>query len=174
LASRLFDYDMDIDFGRLLSAKVPRLTVLRGAERHVAVDGVELPTDPGERINGGTIFSANGLQLVAQVNVRCRTDSIDGDAEHCHHREPLNLQHRHKPRGQGRQHAVAPAYNPRSSKAPTMTLSHFPKPNIPNNDVPEEFEPGAPPVEPDEGPVPDHIPDDPEHDRVIDPGAIRA
>jgi len=157
LASRLFDYDMDIDFGRLLSAKVPRLTVLRGAERHVAVDGVELPTDPGERINGGTIFSANGLQLVAQVNVRCRTDSIG-----------------HKPRGQGRQHAVAPAYNPRSSKAPTMTLSHFPKPNIPNNDVPEEFEPGAPPVEPDEGPVPDHIPDDPEHDRVIDPDAIRA
>ncbi len=29
---------------------------------------------------------------------------------------------------------------------------------------------GAPmPVEPDEGPVPAMIPDDPEHDRVIDP-----
>jgi hypothetical protein len=55
-----------------------------------------------------------------------------------------------------------------------MTLSHFPKPHIPNSDVPEEFEPGAPPVEPDEGPVPDHIPDDPERDRVINPGAIRA
>lgn len=34
---------------------------------------------------------------------------------------------------------------------------------------PEEQD-GAPmPVEPDEGPVPANIPDDPEHDRVIDP-----
>jgi hypothetical protein len=40
-----------------------------------------------------------------------------------------------------------------------------------NNDVPEEFEPGAPPVEPDEGPVPAPVPDDPEHDRVVDPAA---
>ena len=31
-------------------------------------------------------------------------------------------------------------------------------------------EDGSPlPVEPDEGPVPDMIPDDPEHERVIDP-----
>ena len=52
-----------------------------------------------------------------------------------------------------------------------MTSTHFPKPHHPNDDVPEEFEPGAPPVEPDEGPVPALIPDDPEHDRVIDPGA---
>lgn len=50
------------------------------------------------------------------------------------------------------------------------TLTHPPKPHHPNNDEPEKFEPGAPPVEPDEGPVPAHIPDDPEHDRVIDPG----
>jgi hypothetical protein len=37
--------------------------------------------------------------------------------------------------------------------------------------VPDEFEPGSLPVEPDEGPVPAGIPDDPEHDRVIDPEA---
>ena len=43
-------------------------------------------------------------------------------------------------------------------------------PSSPHKDVPEEFEPGAPPVEPDEGLVPAHIEDDPEHDRVIDPG----
>lgn len=35
---------------------------------------------------------------------------------------------------------------------------------------PDEFEPEGLPVEPDEGPTPDHIPGDPEHDRVIDPG----
>ncbi|WP_180130785.1 hypothetical protein [Rhodoferax sp. BLA1] len=49
-----------------------------------------------------------------------------------------------------------------------------PQPDLPDNDVPDEFEPGAPPVEPDEGPVPAFIPDDPEHERVIDPGAKRA
>ena len=38
-----------------------------------------------------------------------------------------------------------------------------------HDNVPDEFEPGAPPVEPDEGPVPASIPDDPEHDRVVDP-----
>jgi hypothetical protein len=43
------------------------------------------------------------------------------------------------------------------------------KPNHPNNDVPDEFEPGSNPVEPDEGPVPDSIPDDPEHARLISP-----
>jgi hypothetical protein len=52
-----------------------------------------------------------------------------------------------------------------------MTLTHPHKPHPPSNNVPDEFEPGAPPVEPDEGAVPSHIPDDPEHDRVIDPGA---
>jgi hypothetical protein len=51
-----------------------------------------------------------------------------------------------------------------------MTPTHFPKPHQPNQDVPEEFEPGAPPVEPDEGPVHPFIPEDPEHERVIDPG----
>ena len=50
-----------------------------------------------------------------------------------------------------------------------MSHAHTSKPHHPNNDVPEEFEPGAPPVEPDEGPIPPLIPDDPEHDRVIDP-----
>lgn len=50
-----------------------------------------------------------------------------------------------------------------------MSRAHAHKPHHPDNDVPEEFEPGAPPVEPDEGPVLPAIPDDPEHDRAIDP-----
>ena len=44
------------------------------------------------------------------------------------------------------------------------------KPDHPNNDSPDEFEPGSNPVEPDEGTVPASIPDDPEHDRLISPG----
>jgi len=52
-----------------------------------------------------------------------------------------------------------------------MSHAHLPKPHHLNHDVPEEFEPGAPPVEPDEGPVPPLVPDDPEHDRVVDPAA---
>jgi len=55
-----------------------------------------------------------------------------------------------------------------------MTSTHFPTPPHPYTDVPEEFEPGAPPAEPDEGPVPVFVPDDPEHDRVLDPGANQA
>lgn len=50
-----------------------------------------------------------------------------------------------------------------------MSRAHAHKPHHPDNDVPDEFEPGAPPVEPDEGPVLPAIPDDPEHDRVVDP-----
>jgi len=53
----------------------------------------------------------------------------------------------------------------------TRPLLHLP--HHPGNDVPDELEPGALPVEPDEGPVPSHIPDDPEHERVIDPGEIQ-
>ena len=56
-----------------------------------------------------------------------------------------------------------------SALSTRTTMAH--KPNYPNNDVPEEFEPGAPPVEPDEGPVPDFIPQDPEHERLVDPAA---
>jgi len=51
-----------------------------------------------------------------------------------------------------------------------MPRVRFHKPYEPNNDVPERFEPGALPVGPDEGAVPAFIPDDPEHDRIIDPG----
>jgi len=54
-----------------------------------------------------------------------------------------------------------------------MTPTRIPKPHPPNQDVPEELEPGAPPIEPDEGPVPAFIPEDPEHERVIDPGENR-
>ena len=54
-------------------------------------------------------------------------------------------------------------------------MSHAPSPtqHHPHTDVPEEFEPGAPPVEPDEGPVPAQLPDDPEQDRVVNLG-VRA
>ena len=55
-----------------------------------------------------------------------------------------------------------------------MSRTHIHKPHRPNNDVPDEFEPGALPVEPDEGPVPANIPDDAEHDRAIEPTAQRA
>ncbi len=36
---------------------------------------------------------------------------------------------------------------------------------------PDDPEPGMLPIEPDQGLVPTHIPDDPEHDRAIDPEA---
>ncbi|WP_088285072.1 hypothetical protein [Ideonella sp. A 288] len=49
------------------------------------------------------------------------------------------------------------------------TLAH--KPRYPNNDVPDEFEPGAPPVEPDEGPTPIPDPGNPERDGDQHPGA---
>jgi hypothetical protein len=46
----------------------------------------------------------------------------------------------------------------------TRAIPHiqFPKSHHPGSDLPEEFEPGAPPVEPDQGPVPTLIPNDPE------------
>lgn len=47
------------------------------------------------------------------------------------------------------------------------TTAH--KPLHPDHDVPDEFEPGSLPTEPDEGPVPAIIPDDPETDRLVDP-----
>ena len=55
-----------------------------------------------------------------------------------------------------------------------MSYARLHKPLHPINDVPDEFEPGESPVEPDEGPVPASIPDDPEHDRVVDPAANSA
>lgn len=55
-----------------------------------------------------------------------------------------------------------------------MSRAHFHKPHHPNNDVPDDFEPSALPVEPDEGPVPALIPDDPEHGRGTHPGANQA
>lgn len=50
-----------------------------------------------------------------------------------------------------------------------MSRVHLNNPHPRIIDVPDEFEPGSLPVEPDEGPVPDHIPSDPEDDRVIAP-----
>jgi hypothetical protein len=55
-----------------------------------------------------------------------------------------------------------------------MTRVHSHKSHDPNLDVPDEFEPGAPPVQPDEGPVPAIVPEDPEHERIIAPGPNQA
>jgi hypothetical protein len=52
-----------------------------------------------------------------------------------------------------------------------MHRVHFPEPDHPNKDAPDERDPGAPPVEPDQGPTPGPFPDDLEHPRVIDPPA---
>ena len=49
----------------------------------------------------------------------------------------------------------------------------IPMPQHPNHDVPKDPEQPELPVEPDEGPVPPSIPDDAEHERVIDPAAMR-
>jgi len=49
-----------------------------------------------------------------------------------------------------------------------MSRAHLHKPHHPNNNGPDEFEPGALPVEPDEGPVPTLIPGDHEHERDFD------
>ncbi|MDP1650853.1 MAG: hypothetical protein Q8M01_22015 [Rubrivivax sp.] len=76
--------------------------------------------------------------------------------------------------GKACQFAVVPTDTPSPSKALTMALAHIHRPHHPNHDVPEEFERGAPPVEPDEGPVPAHIPDDPENEPVIAPGPNHA
>jgi hypothetical protein len=52
----------------------------------------------------------------------------------------------------------------------TESLRHrLHHPHPPNHDVPDEFDPGPLPVEPDEGPVPDGIPEDPEQGRIVDP-----
>ena len=55
-----------------------------------------------------------------------------------------------------------------------MPRAQRPKPHRPSHDVPEERDPPALPVEPDEGPVPALIPDDPEDERVIAPAARQA
>ena len=45
------------------------------------------------------------------------------------------------------------------------------KPHHPKQDVPEAFEPGQLPVEPDQGPVPGVIPDETEDDGAVAPEA---
>jgi hypothetical protein len=53
-----------------------------------------------------------------------------------------------------------------------MSRTQVPKPHHPHHDVPEDREPPELPVEPDQGLIPPHIPDDPEHERIIDPAAV--
>jgi hypothetical protein len=58
----------------------------------------------------------------------------------------------------------------------SLSMSHtqVPKPHRPSHDLPAERELPEPPVEPDEGLTPPLIPDDPEHDRLIDPAGMRS
>lgn len=53
-----------------------------------------------------------------------------------------------------------------------MSRTQPPRPPRPVHDIPDEREPPELPVDPDEGPIPPLIPDDPEHDRLIDPSAV--
>ena len=47
---------------------------------------------------------------------------------------------------------------------------HQPRhPHHAQTDAPDDIEPDSLPVEPDMGPTPTHIPDDPELDRVVNP-----
>lgn len=49
-------------------------------------------------------------------------------------------------------------------------LPHAPrKPHSTPVQEPDDSDPGLPPVAPEDGLVPPAIPDDPEHDRMIDP-----
>jgi hypothetical protein len=55
-----------------------------------------------------------------------------------------------------------------------MSRTQLAKPHRPDHDVPEERELPELPVEPDEGLILPVIPDDPEHERLIDPAAAGA
>lgn len=94
------------------------------------------------------------------LSVRKRTDAPDVDEEH----GPMVNRFQRGPAHLAT--PVWPAHQRRNRMTPPYALH---KPHHPDNDVPDEFEPGAPPVEPDEGPVPTQVPDDPEHERVVDP-----
>lgn len=54
-----------------------------------------------------------------------------------------------------------------------MPRTHPPMPHRPNHDMPEEREPAVLPVDPDQGLIAPAIPDDPEHERLTDPSAVR-
>lgn len=59
------------------------------------------------------------------------------------------------------------SHNDAVSTTPTRT----PMPHYPNTtEFTGVLEPGELPVEPDQGPVPTHVQEDPEHDRVVAPG----
>lgn len=53
--------------------------------------------------------------------------------------------------------------------APSMLWGAPRRPAPSESGEPDEFEPGSLPVEPDEGPVPADIPQDPGFDRVVEP-----
>jgi hypothetical protein len=55
-----------------------------------------------------------------------------------------------------------------------MSRTQLAEPHRPDHDVPEEPEHSELPVEPDEGLILPVIPDDPEHERLIDPAAAVA
>lgn len=62
----------------------------------------------------------------------------------------------------GSRHPEAPMPKPRSRRLPDL-----------NADLPDVLEPDPLPLEPGQGMVPAAIPDDPEHDRLVDPEDAR-
>lgn len=59
-----------IDTSGLASVDVPRLTVLRAADRQPVVDGAELPGDMGESIAGNPVFATDSARVAVQVGGR--------------------------------------------------------------------------------------------------------
>ena len=78
------------------------------------------------------------------------------------------------PREHARSSPPASSYSHPTQEAPTMSRPLLHLPHRPGNDVPDEFDPGSAPTEPDEGPVPDPVPEDPEHERVRDPVQVQS
>lgn len=50
-----------------------------------------------------------------------------------------------------------------------MPAANLHKPHLPAEDAPDESEPISLPVEPDKGPIPAVIPDDPQQERLVSP-----
>ena len=60
----------ELDLGGLSLTRMPRLTVVRGADRQPVADGVELRARPGERITGDPVFAAGVAPLAVPVGNR--------------------------------------------------------------------------------------------------------
>ncbi len=94
------------------------------------------------------------LPNIGACKVRSRTDA-SAQGRYGGKRAPVPCLICHCKRSQPKETAV---------RSPVKHKTH------PTHDIPELPAPDSLPVEPDQGTVPAAIPDDPEHDRAIDPG----